>query len=56
MLVKINKQVFAITLLSRNLNHTAQLSISARGGDNNLVSRAGGGEKRKRPQVFVIGF
>ena len=42
-LVKINKQVFAITLLSRNLNHTAQLSISARGGDNNFVSRAGGG-------------
>ena len=51
-LVKINKQVFAITLLSRNLNHTAQLSISARGGgNNNFVSRAGGGgKKRKRPQ------
>ena len=43
-LVKINKQVFATTLLSRNLNHIAQLSISARGGgDNNFVSRAGGG-------------
>ena len=31
-LVKINKQVFAITLLSRNLNHAAELSISARLG------------------------
>ena len=41
-LVKVNKQVFAITLLSRNLNHTAQLSISARGGNNNFVSRDGG--------------
>ena len=27
-LVKVNKQVFPIPLLSRNLNHTAQLSIS----------------------------
>ena len=27
-LVKVNKQVFALTLLNRNLNHTAQLSIS----------------------------
>ena len=27
-LVKVNKQVFAITLLNRNLNHNAQLSIS----------------------------
>ena len=26
--VKVNKQVFAITLLNWNLNHTAQLSIS----------------------------
>ena len=48
-LVKINKQVFAITLLSRNLNHTAQLSISARGGNNNFVSRAGGEETEKTP-------
>ena len=48
-LVKINKQVFAITLLSRNLNHTAQLSISARGGGgiNNFVSRTGGEETEK---------
>ena len=30
-LVKVNKQVFAITLLNRNLDHTAQLSISAKG-------------------------
>ena len=27
-LVKVNKQVFGITLLNRNLNHTAQPSIS----------------------------
>ena len=27
-LIKVNKQEFAITLLNRNLNHTAQLSIS----------------------------
>ena len=27
-LVKVNKQVFERTLLNRNLNHTAQLSIS----------------------------
>ena len=27
-LVKVNKEVFAITLLNRNLNHAAQLSIS----------------------------
>ena len=48
-LVKINKQVFAITLLSRNLNHTAQLSISAR-GDNNFVSKAGG----KKVYIYII--
>ena len=30
-LVKIDKQVFAVTLSTINLNHTAQLSISARG-------------------------
>ena len=54
-LVKINKQVFAITLLSRNLNHTAQLSISARGG-NNFVSRAGGGEEtEKTPNAYLMG-
>ena len=46
-LVKVNKQVFAITLLSRNLNHTAQLSMSARGGNNNFASRAGGEETEK---------
>ena len=54
-LVKINKQVFAITLLSRNLNHTAELSISARGGNNNFVSRTGGGggeETEKTHQNF----
>ena len=39
-LVKVNKELFAITLLNRNLNHTAQLSISYRGNDN-FVSRAG---------------
>ena len=50
-LVKINKQVFAITLLSRNLIHTAQLSISARGGNNNFVSRAGGGEETEKTQI-----
>ena len=50
-LVKLNKQVFAITLLSRNLNHTAQLSISARGGNDNFASRAGGGGRNgKDPQ------
>ena len=27
-LVKVNKQLFAIILLNKNLNHTAQLSIS----------------------------
>ena len=27
-LVKVNKQVFEITLINRNFNHTAQLSIS----------------------------
>ena len=48
-LVKINKQVFVITLLSRNLNHTAQLSISARGGIIILSVGLGGGKKRKRP-------
>ena len=51
-LVKINKQVFAIILLNRNLNHTAQLSISARGGNNNLVSRAGGEETEKTRSLF----
>ena len=54
-LVKVNKQVFAITLLRRNLNHTDQLSISARGGgNNNFVSRAGvgggGGRNGKDPK------
>ena len=48
-LVKINKQVYAITLLSRNLNHTAQLSISARGGIIILSVGLGGGGERKRP-------
>ena len=62
-LVKVNKQVFAITLWSRNLNHTAQQSISATGGNNNFVSRAGGGGRngkdpkiqgffRKNPSIF----
>ena len=52
-LVKINKQVFAIILLSRNLNHTAQLCISATGGgDNNFVSRAGGGEETEKTQLL----
>ena len=56
-LVKINKQVFAITLLSRNLNHTAQPSISARGGNNNFVSRAGGGRNGKDPKLkYCHGF
>ena len=55
-LVKVNKQVFAITLLSRNLNHTAQLSISARGGggNNNFVSRAGGGRNGKDPALTLL--
>ena len=52
-LVKINKQVFAITLLSRNLNHTAQLSISARGGGIIILSvRLGGGEETEKTQFF----
>ena len=49
-LVKVNKQVFAITLLSRNLNHTAQLSISAR-GEIIILSVGLGGKKRKRPHI-----
>ena len=54
-LVKINKQVFAITLLSRNLNHTAKLSLSARGENNNFVSRAGGVEEtEKTPNWFKL--
>ena len=56
-LVKVNKQVFAITLLNRNLNHTAQLSISATGGNNNFVSRAGGGgEETEKTQKFKVFF
>ena len=53
-LVKINKQVFTITLLSRNLNHTAQLSISARGGGGIIILsvRLGGGGDWKRPISF----
>ena len=47
-LVKINKQVFAITLLSRNLNHTAQLSISAR-GETIILSVGLGGRNGKDP-------
>ena len=53
-LVKVNKQVFAITLLSRNLNHTAQLSISARGGEIIILSvgLGGGGRNGKDPFSF----
>ena len=42
-LVKINKQAFAITLLNRNLNHTAQLSMSTR-GEVIILSVGQGGE------------
>ena len=57
-LVKINKQVFAITLLSRNLNHTAQLSISARGGGGGgiiilSVGLGGGGRNGKDPEKII---
>ena len=54
-LVKVNKRVFAITLLSRNLNHTAQLSISARGGGGIIilsVGLGGGEETEKTPFRF----
>ena len=54
-LVKINKQVFAITLLSRNLNHTAQLSISARGEIIILsVGLGGGGRNGEDPRKFML--
>ena len=52
-LVKVNKQVFAITLLSRNLNHTAQLSISARGGGIIILS-VGLGEEMEKTRVIYI--
>ena len=53
-LVKINKQVFAITLLSRNLNDTAQLSISARGEIIILsVGLGGGGGTEKTPVLLL---
>ena len=54
-LVKVNKQVFAITLLSRNLNHTAQLSISARGGGGGIIILPvglGGGEETEKTQFL----
>ena len=47
-LVKVNKQVFAITSLSRSLNHTAQLSISARGDIIILSVGLGGGEETEK--------
>ena len=58
-LVKVNKQVFVITLLSRNLNHTAQLSISARGEIIILPVGLGGGEetektRQNRPRIFSV--
>ena len=53
-LVKVNKQVFAITLLSRNLNHTAQLSISARGEIKILSVGLGGGRNGKDPKLSQI--
>ena len=57
MLVKLNKQVLAIPLLGRNLNHTAQLSISAReGGNNNFVSRAGGRNGKDPVDSFIFNF
>ena len=52
-LVKINKQVFAITLLGKNLNHTAQLSISAREEIIILSVGLGGGKKRKKPGIHA---
>ena len=58
--VKINKQVFAITLLGRNLNHTAQLSISAR-GEIIILSVGLGGKnvdlcRQKRPKSKISTF
>ena len=52
MLVKINKQVFAITLLSRNLNHTDQLSISARG--EIIILSVGLGEETEKTHFKFI--
>ena len=49
-LVKVNNQVFAITLLSRNLNHTAQVSISAKGEIIILSVGLGGGEEMEKTQ------
>ena len=43
-LVEVNKQVFAIILLNRNLTHAAQLSFSYGERNNNFVNRAGGGK------------
>ncbi len=54
-LVTINKQVFAITLSSRNLNHTAQLSISAR-GEILIFSVGLGGNNGKDPTTFHVVF
>ena len=51
-LVKVNKQVFALTLLNINLNHTAQLSISARGGGNNNFASRAGGEETEKTRTF----
>ena len=50
-LVKINKQVFAITLVSRNLNHTAHLSISVR-GEIIILSVGLGGRNGKDPEAI----
>ncbi len=55
MLVKKNKQVFAITSLGTNLNHTAQLSISA--GEEIIILSVGlGGNNGKDPTSFQIAF
>ena len=54
-LVKINKQVFAITLISRYLNHTAQLTISAGGGGIIILSVGLGGEETEKiPKISKI--
>ena len=52
---KMNKQLFAKTLLSRNLNHTAQLSISAR-GETIIFSVGLGGNNGKDPTTFHVVF
>ena len=53
-LVTINKQVFAITSLSRNSNHTAQLSISAKREIINLSVGLGGNNGKDPTSIHVV--